>query len=207
MVMPYVNAGLKVRYHRVRQQPGILLGGLRNRSIDFARGIWCMQWDDHGWSDPERITRQMAERTGRGGVALRWVLVDVRGTTHGPMAFRAATDITTPGTILFRRDTGRYENVDRNEGAPFVREVRRSGLALLERDDSHLFVHCHEGATTRELETLLRRARRQPIGLGHRIRSMLTSGARHHHALLLDDRERATLAALHSHTARQPIST
>lgn len=207
MVMPYVNAGLKVRYHRVPWRAGVLLGSLRNQSIDFARGTWCMQWDDDEWYHPDRIVSQMAERTGRCGVALKWVLVDLPVSPFGPLSFRADTGIATPGTILFRRDAGRYENLSRNEDGLFMREVRRGGLAVLGREHSHLFVRCHHGANTWELDHFLRRLRRRPLDIGHWARSKVTGDLSHHPALHLHEREHATIAALRSYTARQPIST
>lgn len=207
MVMPYVNNGLKVRYHRIQPEEGVRLGALRNRSIEYARGEWCMQWDDDEWYHPDRITRQMSARSGRAGVALKWVLVDLPQSPFGPISFRADTGIATPGTILFRRDAARYENLARNEDGLFMREIRRQGLGVLGRDDSHLFVRCHHGSNTWELDHFLKRLRRRPIDIGHWARTRLTGDVSHHPLAKLSPRELATIADLRAYSKRETVST
>jgi glycosyltransferase involved in cell wall biosynthesis len=202
MVWPYVAGGLRIHYHRIAQRDGVRLGALRNLSIDAARGEWCLQWDDDEWYHPDRISRQMAARIGA-GVALKYTLIDVPTPTLGNLVFRADTGIATPGTILFRRDAARYQNLPRNEDGLFMREVRRSGLTVLGQEHAHLFVRCYHGSNTWEQAHFLRRLRRRPSDLCHWLAAKARGDITTHPAFQLTDDETATVEALRNYSNRR----
>ncbi|MDO8389124.1 MAG: glycosyltransferase family A protein [Actinomycetota bacterium] len=190
--------GHRVRYHRVPSHPNVLLGALRNLSLDLSDGDWCIQWDDDEWYHPDRIAIQMAHHRGVAGVALQWTLVDVQSEDRGRLTFRADTGIATPGTILHRRDVARYPNVSRGEDAAFMRDVRRAGnLQVLGREFSHLFVRRFHGANTWDEQHFLARLRRRPIDVpSYALARWWHHDLRRHRAFRLTASEQASIAAL-----------
>lgn len=156
-----------IRYYRLSSDSGLKLGQLRNKSIQVADGDWCIQWDDDEWYHPERIERQLneAKKRGVGSSALKWTLMHINESAETQnKLFRADTGIATPGTLLFRRDAHvEYRPLARNEDGFFMREVcDKLGLAVLGRDQSHLFIRVFHGANTWEMEHFLRRLHRRP---------------------------------------------
>ena len=157
-----------IRYYRLSKDCGLNLGQLRTKSIEVADGDWCIQWDDDEWYHPERIERQLREAQvkGVGSSALKWTLMhinDLKETKN--MVFRVDTGIATPGTLLFRRDAGvEYRPLARNEDGIFMREIRdKMGLAVMGKENSHLFIRVFHGANTWEVEHFMRRLHRRPV--------------------------------------------
>ena len=50
---------VRIRYHRIAQNPELFLGGLRNLTLELAEGDFCAQWDDDEWFHRDRLTSQM----------------------------------------------------------------------------------------------------------------------------------------------------
>lgn len=155
----------RIRYHRIVRDSRLTLGDLRNMAIEAADGEWLIQWDDDDWYHPRRIEVQLATaiRLDAGASALKWTLVDVRGSEGENLRFRADAGIATPGTILFRRGSFRYPSLAKNEDGVFLRTVRKDcKLAVLGADHSYLFVRVHHGSNTWDLEHFISKLRRTP---------------------------------------------
>ncbi len=182
--------GLQVRYEQIESRPDVRLGGLRNLTLELARGAWCIQWDDDEWYHPQRIEHQMKASEGVAGVALRWTLMHVESARLGILDYRADTGVATPGTILHHRDAARYPNLARGEDAAFLREVRRvGGLRVLGREYSHLFVRCFHGANTWEEQHFLARLHRRPVDWWSYASAAVRHDVRRHRAFSLAPRE------------------
>lgn len=201
-IEPHLEAGARIRYHRLRPAGRARLGDLRNEAIDRARGEWCLQWDDDEWYHPDRISTQLAAAPGHVAVVLRWTLMVVDSPTHGSLAFRADAGFATPGTVLHRRDAARYPSLARGEDSEFLDDLRRAGpVKVLGRPASHLFVRVFHGANTWDESHFLRRLHRRPIDWpSYALARWWHHDLGHHRACLLDDREAATIAALRSGT-------
>jgi glycosyltransferase involved in cell wall biosynthesis len=203
MLAPYIAAGVAIRYHRIELRPDVLLGGLRNLTLDLAEGECCMQWDDDEWYGADRIEVQAAHLGDGAAVALRWTLMSVESPTLGRLAFRSDAGIATPGTILHRRTDVRYPNVRRGEDSVFLRDLRRDGLTVLGAEQSHLFVRCFHGDNTWDEQHFLRRLRRRPADWPSYATSMWWHrDVRRHKAFRLTDAERACIAELDADTER-----
>jgi glycosyltransferase involved in cell wall biosynthesis len=196
IIAPFVATGVRIRYERVAERPGVRLGQLRNEAIGSAQGEWCMQWDDDEWYHPTRIETQMHARRGMAAVALQWTLVQLDSPTHGLLHFRADSGIATPGTVLHHRDAARYQNLPKNEDGLFLRDVRAHGLAVLGGEHSHLFVRCFHGTNTWDERHFLRRLHRRPNDWLPYIRARAAGDLRQHPAFDLAPRERATIEDL-----------
>lgn len=178
------------------------LGELRNIAIESAKGDWCIQWDDDEWYHPDRISRQLAVAVASdvGASALRWTLMKVP-TGRGALQFRTRTGIATPGTLLFKRTNLRYPHLARNEDAIFLRTVRRHvGLAVMERESSHLFVRVFHGSNTWNERHFLRRLWRTPVdAIDYAFSRFIAKDLTRHHAFRLTRDELATLDDLESY--------
>lgn len=157
-----------IRYIKVGNDTRISLGGMRNISIEYAQGDWCIQWDDDEWYHPERIARQLAcaLESNLGASALKWTLMYINESEFDtPMAFRSDSGLATPGTIMFRHDVNvRYQEIARNEDGIFMREINELfGVATLGRNESHLFVRIFHGGNTWGRAHFLKRLHRRPF--------------------------------------------
>lgn len=200
MLAPFISAGHAIRYCRVERDPARRLGGLRNASIELADGDWCAQWDDDEWYGPKRIERQMAALSaGDVASALRWTLMAVDSPMLGPLTFRADTGFATPGTVLHRRDAAQYPDLARGEDAVFLKSLRDAGgVAVLGKDDAHLFVRCFHGCNTWDESHFLRRLHRRPADWpSYATARWLHRDLRRHRAFNLTAAERATSDLLH----------
>jgi glycosyltransferase involved in cell wall biosynthesis len=203
MIEPFTAAGHRIRYERIERREGVLLGALRNRSIELADGDWCMQWDDDEWYHPDRIGVQMDARRRGSAVALKWTLMHLQSTDLGTLAFRADSGVATPGTVLHRRDAGRYPNLSRNEDGVFLQQLRRTGLVVLGPEQSYLFVRCFHGTNTWDERHFVRRLHRRPADWLPYARARLAGDLRRHRAFALGAQEQATIDAL---TAYHPTT-
>jgi len=190
MLARYIEAGAVIRYHRIESNPEVLLGGLRNLSLDLAEGELCIQWDDDEWYAPDRIERQASVIGDGAAVALRWTLMSVHSPTRGRLAFRSDAGIATPGTVLHRRDAARYPNLRRGEDSAFLRDLRCGGLTVLGAEASHLFVRCFHGDNTWNEHHFVRRLRRRPVDWpSYAMASWVHRDLRRHRAFHLHEAE------------------
>jgi glycosyltransferase involved in cell wall biosynthesis len=140
-----------IRYHRISRDPDAHLGGLRNLTLDLAKGDYCTQWDDDEWYHPERLAVQMRFLLEHAldAVVLRYVLVHLDEPGFVDKAFRSDSVDGTCGTILHRRTQLRYPNRPKSEDLAFLEQFAELGrVACMEESSSHLFIRCFHGANT-----------------------------------------------------------
>ena len=132
------------------------LGGLRNLSIDLARGDVICQWDDDDLSHPERLEKQFAAlENGRHEAVYFEELLQyypARGMLY-LINWRATPAGGHPGTLMARRTAPiRYpesgEQATRGEDlAVALTLIDRGGVGYL-RDAPHLYLYLSHGANT-----------------------------------------------------------
>ena len=140
-----------IHYHRMKPNPELKLGGLRNLSEDLAEGEYLVQWDDDEWFHPDRISYQMEtlREQNLDAVILRWTLVHLDSPEFVNHPYRSGLVRGVPGTILHRRTSARYPNWRRHEDAVFRRRVKRRGrLGIATGGHAHLFIRCFHGTNT-----------------------------------------------------------
>ncbi len=162
MLAPFRDR-LDIHYHRIEARPGeVYLGGLRNRSLEFANGEFCCQWDDDEWYHPTRIEAQMAPvNNGADGSVLRYTLMhlDAPGLVDHP--YRGYVRKATPGTLLHRRSDVRYPNTPRAEDTVYLQEQRDArDIVTLDESSSHLFIRCFHGSNTWEEKHFTKKLRK-----------------------------------------------
>ncbi len=140
-----------IHYHRIEERPGVLVGGLRNISLDHANGEFCIQWDDDEWYHPERIEAQMRflQEHRLDAVVLRWTLMHLDRPKYVEHVYRAGMRRGTPGTILHRQVNIRYPNGEKGEDSVFRERLDENlRLGVMNAGSSHLFIRCFHGANT-----------------------------------------------------------
>jgi glycosyltransferase involved in cell wall biosynthesis len=139
-----------IRYARVEREADRLLGGLRNLSVELARGSLCIQWDDDEWHHPSRIEAQLSPlRRGARASVLRHTLMHLDTPDFVAHPYRTGLRRGTPGTLLFPRTAIPYANVARGEDSDFLARLRRAlPVAVLGPEFSHLFIRCFHGTNT-----------------------------------------------------------
>lgn len=192
---PYRNR-LKIRYERIAKDPGVRLGGLRNRTLDLASGDYCAQWDDDEWYHPERIETQMRYLQARNlaAVTLRYVLVhlDEPEFLHHPFRFDSIDG--TCGTIVHERSEIRYPNLARSEDLAYLEAFDKTGRTdMISERSGHLFMRCFHGTNTWDREHFLGRLKSSAIGTidYYFSRYLLGSVFRHHAFKLCAAEQRA----------------
>jgi glycosyltransferase involved in cell wall biosynthesis len=149
MLQPY-RAQAEIRYDRVGSAPRLLLGGLRNLSLERSRGEYCTQWDDDEWYHPQRIESQMNALASEDSASvLRYTLmhIDQPGLSEHP--YRTGLRRGTPGTLLHRRSAVRYPNQGKGEDSRYLQHIRRGqSVAIMGTEFSHLFIRCYHGQNT-----------------------------------------------------------
>lgn len=190
-----------IHYVRLKTQPGVFLGALRNRSLEEASGEYCIQWDDDEWYDPQRISWQMRglKQNQANAVVLKWTLMHIDAPDMVDRPYRADVGRGTPGTVLHRRTEARYPNRKRGEDTVFLKRLAKEGpVAILGREASHLFIRCFHGNNTWNERHFLKRLRRTPVHWVEYLRARYLKGDLFEHAAFqLNETERESIAALH----------
>ena len=157
--------GLPIRYLRIPDDPNEKLGALRNRSLDEAKGEFCIQWDDDEWYHRDRILVQMQPLlSGRyDACVLRRTLMHVEQAPFEGHPFRTGLLFGTPGTVCHRKTKLRYPNDRKGEDSVFLRHFRvRGRLRVLDDSHSHLFMRCYHGNNTWDLTHFRERLEKGP---------------------------------------------
>lgn len=157
----------QLRYLRIEKEEGNVLGALRNRSLDAARGAFLAQWDDDDWYHPERLARQMEPLLGGADACT----LDASLMHLNTPAFLLHPYVGTlkggvPGSIIHRRDDAlRYPAMRRAEDTVYLDAWRARQHVSLGADEAHLFIRAFHGSNTWEVAHFTRRIRNTPGAL------------------------------------------
>lgn len=126
--------------------PPLTLGGLRNHSIEIARGDYVCNWDDDDWHHPDRLARQMEaiESSGRPACVLaNWIAYDAE-TRRAYITHTRAWE----GSLLCAKDEmERYADLARGEDAPPIRAMVAAGK-IVGIKQAFLYVYIYHGGNT-----------------------------------------------------------
>lgn len=142
---------ISIVYHKIPPDVGVHLGGLRNLTLDLAKGDYCVQWDDDEWYHPRRIELQMEYLRihDLDATVLRYVLVHMDEGDYAGRVFRFDSIDGTCGTILHSRSDRRYPNQVRSEDLAYLEAFQKDGrVGIMGAEYSHLFVRCYHGTNT-----------------------------------------------------------
>lgn len=173
VIAPYRDR-ITVQYHRIVNEGGLRLGGLRNLSLERAGGEILTQWDDDEWCHPERIEAQMRalDELGLDAVTLRWTLMHLDAPGFTGRLYRTGLRGGTPGTILHRRSEVRYENLPRGEDSLYRNRLAVSlRVGIMREPHSHLFIRCYHGGNTWDLAHFTERLHVGPLDTLHWLRA------------------------------------
>jgi glycosyltransferase involved in cell wall biosynthesis len=139
------------RVHYIRSPEGLLLGALRNRSLEHAAAGLVAQWDDDDWHHPDRIARQVDDYdvSDRHSTLLSsWMVLDrTTGKLYKSFTRREGWE----GSVLMNREAAlriRYpDDLSKAEDRAFMgRFQRRYGSSLMEAHE--LYTYCYHGDNT-----------------------------------------------------------
>jgi len=153
-----------IRWVFVAPDSGLVLGQLRNLSIDEASGEYVLQWDDDDLFDPSRIFYQLqAIRKGRAqaSVLLRW-------TVWWPAKRRLfiSERRAWEGSLMCARTAmPRYPAMARGEDKPLVESLLREVDVVL-IDAPRLYIYVIHGSNTWTLEHFEGISSRLTVDLG-----------------------------------------
>jgi glycosyltransferase involved in cell wall biosynthesis len=196
MLEPY-RTRASIRYERIDSRTKLVLGELRNVSLDRAQGDYCAQWDDDEWYHPQRIEAQMSALAHGGAAVLRYTLMHLDGPVFVDHPYRTGLHRGTPGTVVHRRSTARYPNQPRREDSAYLRTIRREQpVAIMGADWSHLFIRCYHGQNTWDHRHFIERLWYSPRDKAEYLRAKyLRRCLWSHRAFDLTALERASVAA------------
>lgn len=173
VIAPYRDR-IAVQYHRITNDGTLLLGGLRNLSLDRASGEFLVQWDDDEWYHPQRIEAQVRalEQSRLDAVTLRWTLMHLDAPGYTGHLYRTGLRSGTPGTILHRRSDLRYENLRRGEDSVYRNRLAQSlRVGIMAEPHSHLFIRCFHGGNTWDLTHFTERLHKGLVDKLHWVRA------------------------------------
>ena len=150
IVEPYLKS-FTIRYHKIKNDGDLFLGGLRNISLDSAEGDYCVQWDDDEWYHPTRIDVQMEFMRSRqlDAIVLKWALMHIDDKTFINHPYRIKFRRGIPGSLLHKKSKVRYPNIKKSEDSIYLRDMAKAmNLGTMDGDHSHLFIRCFHGNNT-----------------------------------------------------------
>jgi hypothetical protein len=139
----------EIRHHIEPVEPKTSLGGLRNLSIQLAKGDFICQWDDDDWYHPERLASQFKSAMTQNkpaSVLPRW-LIHQRRTDR----MYCSNIRLWEGSLLCRKDIlpkeGAYDRKHKGEDSKLVEWLFiEDQLAI--QDFPDLYVYCLSGENT-----------------------------------------------------------
>ena len=156
----------EVRYIKLERHPDNVLGALRNRALDEARGDYLVQWDDDDWYHPERIARQVAVlEQGFDACTLSGSLMHLDDPVFYCHPYVGYLPDGIPGSIMHRRNEHiRYPEMRRAEDTVYLKAwIEQGRYTRLPRTEVYLFIRCFHGANTWEKKHFLTRMRNTPV--------------------------------------------
>jgi glycosyltransferase involved in cell wall biosynthesis len=150
----------RVRY--VRVQPGMTIGGKRNRGCEQAGGAIIAQWDDDDWYGSGRLSAQAqpilsgeADISGLTDSTFfdlpRWRFWTCTRALHQ----RLFVEDIHGGTLMYRRavwEKDRYPDASLAEDAGLLRAARRRGARLARIPGNGLFIYLRHARNTWSFE-------------------------------------------------------
>ncbi|MDZ7773416.1 MAG: glycosyltransferase family 2 protein [Balneolaceae bacterium] len=158
--------GDQVQYERIDPDGDLVLGDLRNISLDQATGDFLMCWDDDDWFHPDRISVQL-ESLGEeyDACCLLGNLFHINTPQLTDHPYRGYLPDGSPSSIIHRRDPEiRYPSLPRQEDTVYLNKWRERRYRKLPLSYSYLFVRCFHGDNVSGRKHFLRRLRNSPMG-------------------------------------------
>lgn len=154
----------QVQYVRVDPDTDLVLGDLRNISLEHATGDFMICWDDDDWFHPKRIEVQLgALEEGYDACCLEGNLFHIDTDTFVEHPYRGALPDGSPSSIIHRRNPDiRYPSLPREEDTVYLNSWREHRYRKLPLSWSWLFVRCFHGTNVSGKSHFLRRLRNSP---------------------------------------------
>lgn len=195
MLAPYRERNT-IHYHRLEKDPELRLGGLRNKTLELARGEFVAQWDDDEWYHPKRLEVQaQVLLDGADLTYLPDVLVHVNTPDMVESLYRSnSREAKTPGTVMHRRSDVRYENLSRGEDSSYLQAFEdRYVLRPVPEPYTHLFIRCFHGTNTWDMNHFLGAIQKRGMSrLAHLWAMYVKRDIRKHPAFRLTELEQET---------------
>lgn len=137
-----------IRSVEVGVSPKLLLGDLRNISIESSRGHFVAQWDDDDWYGPTRLAEQidaMRKSVRQGCVLSRWLMYDVLAAK----AYVSGTRAWEGSIVAERSSIPHYPSLPKGEDSIVItRMLADDKLVALDRPQ--LYIYTVHGENTWE---------------------------------------------------------
>ena len=137
-----------IRSVEVGVSPKLLLGDLRNISIQSSRGHFVAQWDDDDWYGPTRLAEQidaMRQSVRQGCVLSRWLMYDVLAAK----AYVSGTRAWEGSIVAERSSIPHYPPLPKGEDSVVItRMLADDNLVALDRPQ--LYIYTVHGENTWE---------------------------------------------------------
>jgi glycosyltransferase involved in cell wall biosynthesis len=193
----FVGIEDQVQYIRLEKRPENVLGMLRNKSLDAARGVFLAQWDDDDWYHPDRLKIQAEVlMQGNDACCLHGTLMHLDDEVFGSLPYVGYLKNGVPGSIMHRNSkTIRYPEIRRAEDTYYLNEWRKRRYVMLGREHSDKFIRCFHGSNTWEKAHFRRRIRNTPIDAVFYVVLNLFGKLEKHPRFKLQPHERAAFAS------------
>lgn len=154
----------KMRYTHIEPSKDILLGDLRNISLEEASGDILACWDDDDWFHPKRLEKQFQLlKQGYRACCLHGNLFHVATDEFLYKPYRGSLPDGSPSTIMhYKNNNIRYPSLPREEDTVYLKKWRRANYTVLPLDYAYLFVRCFHGSNVSGKKHFLRRLRNSP---------------------------------------------
>lgn len=148
-------------YIKLEKKPDNVLGVLRNRALDAARGAYVAQWDDDDWYHAERLERQAAVlEAGYDACTLQGALMHLDTEAYLEHPYIGYLRDGVPGSIMHRRvDDIRYPAMRRAEDSVYLQAWTERRYTKLPPTELYLFIRCFHGSNTWEQSHFMSRMR------------------------------------------------
>lgn len=188
----------RVTYLKMQKKPELVLGHLRNLTLDHAKGTYVAQWDDDDWYHPERLRIQVETlEQGADACCIQAALMHLDTPEFIQHPYVGKLKDGVPGSIVHRNDpTLRYPETRRAEDTVFLHAWMKRRYVCLPATYAYLFIRCFHGKNTWEQEHFLRRIRNSPVdALGYVWHSVLRGRVTDHRNFRMSQEARDAFAS------------
>lgn len=150
-----------VLYIKMKKEPGMVLGTLRNIALEKARGDFLIQWDDDDWYHPERIAIQAEVlQNGSDACCLSSSMMHLDDPEFINLPFSGSLPDGIPGSIMHVKSDGiRYPEYKKAEDTVYLKEWMERNYVKLPAEYGYLFIRCYHGTNTWEQAHFRRRVK------------------------------------------------